>query len=872
MRRLGCLVVLTLLVVAVQAPRADAAFGFESLALGFTNEDSSPATQAGSHPYAWTAGFALNTSGDGSEELPDGSLKDLRIQLPPGLVGAPGLLPHCSHTAFIGAGCPPGSEVGAIELHTSDPETEGVSFPLYNLEPLPGNAAELAFTAEGIPVTITLRIAPGAPYNLIASIVNVPQVAAFFGSTLTIQGVPGGVPFLTLPRSCAPATAIFEADPWGDPGAWVSAPAPEPLIPTGCGALPFSPALTVGPTTAAADAPSGLDFSLELPDVGLTSADGTASADLAGGELELPGGMTINPAFAAGLGACSPAELAAETPTSEPGQGCPQSAKIGTADVTTPLLDGPLDGDVFVATPDDPATGAPGAENPFDARFALYLVLRDPERGILLRLPMRIDADPATGRLTATAAELPQLPLTHLELHFNSGPRAPLTTPQACGAHSIAYSLAPSSGKPPLTGERSFATTSGCGGGFAPGLSAGTTSSSAGSASPLVVELRNAAGGPNLSGAEVTLPAGVAADLSRVASCPEADLAAAACPPASRLGFARIALGTGPEPLWIPGGPDPGSDVYLAGAYRGAPYSLLVSVPAAAGPFDLGRVVLRAPLRLDPETGRLSVDVAELPQIRDGIPLHYRAIRLVIDRPGFVRNPTSCEPSEVELTASAEGGATATASEPFQATDCAALGFEPRFAVRLSGGLGRNGHPRVQARLAARSGQANLAAASVVLPRGELLDTAHIRALCGRGLPPRRCPARSRLGRAAIRSPLLTEPLRGPVFLRAPSHRYPDLIAEVEGGGVRLLLHGRTGATRDGRLRLRLLGLPDLPLSQATIDLAGGRRGIIVNSRSLCGRKRRGFVLLKGQNGKRRRRRPSLKLANCAERRRRAAS
>jgi hypothetical protein len=867
-RRLGCLVVLTLLVFAVQAPRADAAFGFESLALGFTNEDSSPATQAGSHPYAWTAGFALNTSGDGSEEIPDGSLKDLRIQLPPGLVGTPGLLPHCAHAEFIGAGCPAASEVGELRLHTSDPRTEGESFPLYNLEPLPGNAAELAFTALSVPVIITMRFATAPPYNLIASIVNAPQVAAFFGSTLTIHGVPGGVPFLTLPRSCAPATAIIEADPWGEAGAWVSAPAPEPLIPTGCGALRFSPALTVGPTTAAAHAPSGLDFSLELPDEGLTSADGTASADLAAAELELPGGMTINPALAAGLGACSAAQLAAETLTSGPDEGCPQSAKIGTAAVTTPLLDGPITGDIFVATPDDPATGAPGAENPLDARFALYLVLRDPERGILLRLPMRIDADPAGGRLTATAAGLPQLPFTHLELHLNSGPRAPLTTPDGCGAHPISYSLAPSSGKPPVAGEEAFVTTSGCGDAFAPDLSAGTTSTAAGSSAPLVVELRNAAGGANLSGVRVTLPPGLAADLSAVATCPDADAAGGSCPAAARVGSARIALGTGSEPLWLPSGSQPGSDVYLAGAYRGAPYSLLVSVPAAAGPFDLGRVVLRAPLRLDPETGRLSVEVAELPQIRDGIPLHYRAIRLVLDRPGFVRNPTSCAPMQIAGMAGSTAGESTPLAQRFQVGGCGALPFEPHLALRLSGALGRNGHPALRATLRSSAGQADAAAATIALPPGELLDFRHLGALCQRRLPPERCPVGARRGHVRLYSPLLGAPLEGPIYLREPRHGLPDLLVDLRGDGIRLILRGHT-ATRGGRLRLSFPRLPDLPFSRAAIDLAGGRRGILVNSEDLCGRKRHGSVLLKGQNGKQRRALPALKLTGCADRHRR---
>jgi hypothetical protein len=858
---LAPLVVAALLLSAAFAPSAHAAFGFESLVVNFTEEDGSPATQAGSHPYALTMGFSLKTVGTGSEELPDGALKDLRIQLPAGLVGTPGLLPQCSRSDYLMQSCPAASAVGAIFLHTDSPETEGESFPLYNLDPLPGNAAELAFTvAEQVSVIVELQVATAPPYNLIASITNAPRVAAFFGSTLTIRGVSGGEPFLTLPRSCAPAATTFEADPWESPGAWVSSIAPEPLTPTSCGNLDFHPALSVRPTTSAAGAPSGLDLGLDLPDEGLTSPTGTAAADLAAATVDLPAGMTINPALAAGLGVCTPAQLAAETPTSEPGAGCPQSAKVGTAEATTPLLDEPVAGTLFVAQPDDPATMAPGAENPLDARFVLYLVLRDAGRGVLVSVPMAVEPDPATGRLTTRLEALPQLPFTHLELHFSSGARAPLATPPGCGAHAISYSLAPSSGNPPVEGRDAFATSAGCGSAFAPSLSAGTMSARAGTETPFVLELRNGAGDPNLSRLRLTLPPGLAAALTAAATCPEPATATAVCPADSRLGYARLALGPGPEPLWVPSGSEPDSAIFLAGPYRGAPFSLLVSVPAAAGPFDLGRVVLRAPALIDPNSGRVSVEMDNLPQILDGVPLHYRAIRLVLDRPGFIRNPTSCRPMRIELAATAADGGTATAADRFQADDCSALGFRPRLAVRLSGNLARNSHPRVEARVASKRGQANLSAATFDLLAGELLDTRHIRALCARNMPIGHCPESSRLGQVSLRSPLLPETLRGPIFLRAPSRSYPDLVAEVRAGDLRLNLHGTTASARGGRLRIRLSGLPDLPLSQAAVTLRGGRRGIVVNSSSLCGRPLRGSAVLRAQNGKVRRLQPRLRL------------
>jgi len=830
---------------------ADASFGFKSLSSTFTvpGGEAPAALPAGSHPESWSTSLDFNTLGEPGEEQPDGALKDLTIALPTGLVGATGLMPTCAHAEFLAESCPGSTALGSLSLDVGEP------LPLatvYLLEPPSGSAAQLGFHAQLIPVTIDLSISPQPPHNLIARNTNASQVGELFGSILTLEGIPGGNPFLTLPRSCAaPLATAFAAVSWQSPDTWATAVAPDSQTTTDCASLVYSPTLTVAPTTTSAAAPSGLDVDFDAPDPGISSSTGRAAADTAAAILELPPGLTLNPPVAAGLAACGPAALATERADADPATGCPETARLGSATVTTPLFDKPIAGALYAAAPH---------ENPFGSLLALYLVLRDPERGVLLSLPIRIDADSASGRLTARFEQVPELPLSHLSLRFNFGPRAPLGTPPGCGARTIAYSLFPSSGNPPLTGTDSFSTSSNCDTGFAPRLAAGTASNSAGRAAALVLELANSASAQNLAGLELTLPPGLAADFSAASICPEGAAVTAACPPASRLGYARIALGTGPDPLWVPGAPDPDSDVYLAGSYRGAPYSLVVSIPAAAGPFDLGRVVLRAPVRIDPDTAQASVRLDALPQIIDGIPLHYRAIRLVFDRPGFVRNPTSCEPMRIELEASSENGAAATASDRFQASDCAALRLRPRLALRLSGGLGRNAHPRVEVHLASGPGQANLSAARIDLPAGELLDTHRIRALCAREVPAGRCPDPSRLGWATIRSPLLPDPLRGPIFLRVPSGRYPDLLAEVRGGGIRLRLHGRTASAPSGRLRFRLAGLPDLPLSKAAITLAGGRRGIVVNSETLCGRPRRAVAQLDGHNGKHLLLRPLLRV------------
>lgn len=833
-------------------PPARADFGFSSLSSSFTEAggEAPAALSAGSHPEFWTTTLAFDTTGAPGEEHPDGALKDLRITLPPGLVGGLSLLPACPRADFRVEACPAATRIGTTSLAIGS-EPEPVELPLYLLDPAPGIAAQLGLHLRGTPVTFDLSLLPGQPLNLIAEISNASQADELFGATLTLRGVVDAKPFLTLPRSCtSPLVTHFAARSWAPPQAWVAADAPDPQAITDCASLAYDPELQATPTTASAAAPSGLDLDLDAPDAGLVEVDGRAAADTASATLVLPPGMTVNPPVAAGLVACTAAQLAGERAEYDPATGCPEAAKIGSATVLTPLFAESIGGAIYVAQPDDPATPTPGAENPFDTLLALYLVLRDPARGVVLSLPIRIDADPRTGRLSAGLTQIPPLPLSHLSMRFNSGPRAPLTTPPRCGDHAIEYALTPSSANPAIEGEEEFATTSGCDRPFAPTISAGTTSTSAGSTSPLVLELGNPAGAPNLGDIHLDLPPGLSADLTAAETCPAAGAATGLCPPASRVGFTRIAVGSGPEPLWVAGGSRPDSGVYLAGAYGGAPFSLLVSVPAAAGPFDLGRVVVRAPARIDPDTARISVDLPDLPQIRNGIPLDYRAIRLVLDRPGFVRNPTSCEPMGFRLTATAATGATATASERFQAADCGALRFRPRLAVRLSGAVGRNGHPRVGLDLVPKPGQANLAAARFDLPPGELLDTRNIRALCVRDLPPARCPASARLGRATLRSPLLPEPLRGPIFLRAPGGRYPDLLADLHGGGVHIRVHGTTASARGGRLRIQLRGLPDIPLSRASIVLAGGRRGIVVNSASPCPRPPRAAAMLQGHNGR----------------------
>jgi hypothetical protein len=860
---LAALVGLTLLLTA---PAAEAAFGFKSLTSTFTAQGGAAGSQsAGSHPEAWSTELSFNAVGPPGGESPDGSLRDLRIALPPGLVGAPALLPECARTDYLADDCPASTAVGSIGLRNPS-EPTATEAPLYLLEPLPGRAAQLGFHILGVSLTIDLSISRTPPHNLIASVTNASQAEELFGATLTLDGTPNGNAFLTVPRSCAdPLLTTFAAASWQAPAVTVSTAAPEPQPVVDCSALSYSPSLEVTPTTRQVAAPSGLDLTLSAPDQGIASPSGRAHADTERAVLQLPTGMTVNPPVAARLAACDPAQLASESPGGTPGDGCPQASKIGTAEVQTPLFAKPLAGTIYLATPDDPATGAPGTENPFDSLLALYLVITDAERGVLLTLPIEIAADPATGRLTATLDQIPQLPLSRLELHFNAGPHAPLTTPGSCGSQTIAYTLTPSSGNAPLQGVDTFATGGDCARRFAPTLAAGTTNPAAGRSSPFILDLSQASGEENLSRLSLAMPPGLSADFGAVPLCPEALASAGGCPADSRIGFARIAAGSGATPLWIPEAGRAPSAVYLAGPFAGAPFSLVIVVPAQAGPFDLGTVVTRAAVAVDPQTAQARIRLDPLPQILNGIPVAYRTVRLVLDRTGFIRNPTSCAAAAVQASVESTAGTTAVASNGFHVGDCGVLGFRPRVTVHLLGRTGRGSHPRLRAVVKARPGDANVRGAGFTLPAAELLDSRHIRKVCSREqFAAGRCPAGAAYGRVRAWSPLLDRPLSGRVFLRESDNRLPDLAVAL-GGEVDLKLSGRIDSSR-GRLRIALQRLPDFPLSKVVLTMPGGKRGLLANTGGLCARRWRSGGSFNGQNGKRHQIHPVVR-TDCGKRR-----
>lgn len=844
---------------ALAVGQASADFGFQSVGLAFTEEDGSVASQAGFHPFEWTTrlAFDVSTTPEG-EGFSQQSVKDLRIQLPPGLVAAAALAPHCPVAEFREENCPPSAAIGGIQLASDATEPGQEVSAVYNLAPGPGAVAELGFfAAEVLPMRIRIGVDSRPPYGLLASLSNASQAESFEGATLTILGRVGGKPFLTLPRSCTdPLEARFEADSWQQPGRWVAATAvaedggepPAPLVLDGCDGIAFSPRLSVGPTAREAGAPTGLDLDIEVEANGLIEDGVPPQSEIRAATLTFPEGFSVNTAGAAGLGACSPADLERETLAADPGAGCPGSAKVGTVRVETPLLGEPLGGEVFVARPDDPGTAVPGAENPFDGLLALYVVVKSPEQGVLVKLPVEIEADPGSGRLVARASDLPQLPFSHLEVHLQGGPRSLLQSPGTCGTHSIGYRLIPWSGTTAAQGASEFSSDGGCApGGFDPRLSAGTVDPGAGSPSPFVFDLRRRDGEQNVSRLSVLLPSGLTAKFANVPLCRVAAAAPAACPEASRIGSIAIATGVG-DPLWLPA-PGQAGGIYLSGPYGRSPYGLVAVVSAQAGPFDLGTVVVRGGIDINPRSGRATIELDPLPRILAGVPIAYRALHLELDRPDFIRNPTSCEPASVAAEVVSSQGAMARPTSFFQAAGCQSLPFEPKLTVGLRGPIHRGGHPGLRATVSTRGGEANVRRAALLLPATELLDSRRIRAVCDRvRFEARRCPARSVYGYARAWSPLLDEPLRGPVYLRAGSHKLPDLVALL-GGPIDIEAVARVDSVR-GRLRVTFQALPDLPLRKLMLTMHGGEKGLLVNTAGLCGSRLRAGVDLRAHSGK----------------------
>jgi hypothetical protein len=931
MRRLTLHLVACMAILAFLAPSARADFGLFGFDLALTEANGTPAIQAGSHPFALTTSFGINFDEDEKGVFSEGRIKDFLLRAMPGLAADTTALPPCSSLDFFEDAdndnipdCPVESQVG-ITAASSD-VLGWRSSPVFTVSPPPGVLLRLGWSVGGVAsIVVDVGVSTEQPYNGLAASRNTPQTVEVIGVKAQLWGDPtdfrhdelrgscleerregfplddvegfqfegtGGScpvsrsskPFLTLPTYCGgPLLTSYEAVSWNDLDADGVADRDTGSVLTAplslCGALPaFDPTISAKPTSKAAESPSGLDFALQIDDEGLVSnkPEARAKSRIRRVVVTLPEGMTANPSLAEGLEVCSEAQLAKETLSSAPGEGCPQASKIGTIEVDSPLVPETVDGALYQAEP--------FANLAEDSLIAFYIVLENRKLGILVKQPVKVEADPRTGQLRATTDEIPQLPFSSFQLKFREGGRSPLITPPSCGTHTVRAQITPWSGGPVAESISPFQVVSGPDEGpcpangslpFDPGFAAGSVNNAAGAFSPFAMRITRRDGDQDLTRFDAKLPPGVVAKLAGVSRCSDAEIATAkaktgraelanpSCPAASRIGRVVSGAGVGSQLAYVSG------TVYLAGPFAGAPLSAVGIVPAVAGPFDVGTVVVRQAIVVDPVTGEVTADGSRsdpIPHILAGIPLRVRDIQVHVDRPSFTINPTNCDP--MATGAQIWGGGLdpfsvadnrpVPRSSRYQAADCARLGFRPRLSLRLLGGTRRGAHPSLRGVLRPRPGDANIERTVVRLPRSAFLDQGHIRTICTRvQFAADKCPKGAAYGHVTVFTPLLDEPLRGPVYLRSSDNELPDLVFDLK-GLVDIEAVARIDSIRGG-IRATFAAIPDAPISKAIVRMQGGDKGLIVNSTNLCRSKSRADVQLEAHSGKQVKLRPLVK-------------
>jgi hypothetical protein len=885
-------------------------FGLSKFTAALLDDADNNYTQAGGHPFKGVSNLALNhkralVASANTPFLPVEEVKQLAVDLPRGVVGNAMALPTlCPGIEEVREEeCPPESAVGGLlfELYGFG---HGIA-TIYAIKPEFGAPAEFAFV-EGFgnvtSFTPSLRADDG--YAIRFEVSPTPEVT-FLEATTTFcnfglaeagptdivckkKGELGANPksLFTNPTRCkVPLTTRVRLNSWEDPTFIEGPPFANAQI-EGCAKVPFEPQADLQPTSRRADSPTGLDVNVSMPTEGLEKVDGChekqgdessppateciSQSNLRQAKITFPEGMAVNASAGQGLEACSADQI--KLGTNEP-ISCPQSSKIGSVEIDTPVIEDTLKGDVYIAKQGEVE----------GATIGFYMVFDSPKNGILVKLPARVDADPNTGRLVATVNESPEQPFSAVRMHFPGGPKATLLTPPKCGTYEIEAELTPWSGGAPVTRTSSFDVNEGPNGGPCPTgalaakLRSGTETPIAGKTSAFSLQLTREDGSARFTGLDVTTPQGLTAYLKGIPYCPQAAIDAAkarekeglgilevnspSCPAASQIGTASAGAGGGPEPLFVNTG-----KAYLAGPYKGAPVSLVLVAPAIAGPLDLGNVVVQTALKIDPETAQVSALSDPIPTILHGILVDIRDIRVSLNRPHFTLNPTSCEPMSVNAEVRGEGGATARLSNHFQVGGCEKLAFRPKIDVRLFGGTHRGAHPRLRGTLQAAPGEANIGRAAVTLPRSEFLDQGHIRTICTRvQFAADACPKGSIYGHATATTPLLGYPVEGPVYLRSSSHKLPDLVVDLHGPAsqpIEAVVVGRIDSQK-GQIRTTFENAPDVPLTKFVLSMNGGKKGLLINSREICATTNRATVRLTGHNDAQSNSRPAVKNGKC---------
>jgi hypothetical protein len=876
----------TTMIVGAPVP-AFAPLGFTAAAL---DPSGAPDTQAGDHPGGLATAFAFPSADasyppEGVHPRPVEDVKQIVINLPAGIVGNPQAAPACSLAELSNFGrCSPTTQVGT--LTALEPGSVQTPLPVFNVVPEQGYPAEFGVFDPKLERAVLLyaSVRPYPDYGV--TVASAPQdrvvqiggvTSAFFGNPAT-EDHSGNTPtaFFTSPSDCsAPSfTTTIHVDSWQHPAKfnpdgtpdltdpnWKSASSQSPPV-TNCEALQFQPELDIKPETTLVDTPSRYEIDLKIPQN--EDPTGLATPPLKNAVVTLPPGVSVSPSAADGLDGCN------NTPGMEPEPGndqiglssakpgsCSPRSQIGDVEVITPLLNEQLKGHVYVAQPACGGSGQPACTEEAAERggvFALYLEVGSEQSGIHIKLPGTVEVGGngphsretglAPGQVRTTFANTPQQPFSELKLRLNGGPRAPLANPQAdspsCGpegAKTVSELVPWSSPQTSSASPSPSFALSGCGSPlpFSPSFSAGTTNPQAGAYSPFTLTFSRRDGEQNLAGLTVNMPQGLLGKIAGIAQCGEGEANAGTCSAASRVGSATAAAGSGSHPFWQSG------NVYLTGPYKDAPFGLSVVVPAKAGPFNLGNIVVRAAIHIDPHTAQVTVVSDPLPQMVDGVPLRVQTVNVTIDREGFTFNPTSCEPMRVSGTLTGTGGASVPVASRFQAANCASLPFKPTFTVSTQGKTSKANGASLVVRVAQKPGEANIHKVDLQLPLILPARLTTLQKACTEAqfaANPAGCPSASVIGTATAVTPVLSVPLTGPAYL--VSHggaAFPDVEFVLQGQGVTVVLDGGTDIKK-GITYSRFETVPDAPISSFETVLPEGPHSALTANEDLCAQTR----------------------------------
>jgi hypothetical protein len=892
------------------APAAEAAeefgvvpFSFQAGACNNVNPEegcTTPATQAGAHPVFSITTFKLNANAGGEPVVP---LKRVRVDSPPGLIVNPNAVPRCTEkqlkkeeeNAEGKKECLPTSQMGVEIAKFYNPlkkEDETEKYPVYNMVPPAGSPADFAYLPPTGVVNVvggvswhseaSVKGAPTGDSHLYFTISNIFEPAPLVESTLVFLSAPNST-FLTVPTSClGPATNYLEVESYGgEVKNYSFTPAPPLVTPAletvGCEKVPFEPGLALSPETKQSDSPDGVTVEVTVPQK--QEPLSLASAHLKTAKVTLPEGLTLNPSAASQLDGCTPEQIAIGTNNTIE---CPALSVIGTAVVKGPAIlpadptqagEGELIGKIYL--------GKPASGSITDPPYTIYVAAESSQYGLGIRLKGTVEPNATTGQLVTTFAEAPQLPLSSVKLTFKGGTLAPLANPLSCGPASASATLTPWSSTAAHTLSSSltsapFTVDSNNTGGacaaplpFATAQSTENQSSVAGALTSFKFTLARGEGQQYIAQAKTTLPAGLLGDIPSVTLCGETEANAGTCSANSQIGAAAVTAGSGPTPFAFTGG-----KVYLTGPYQGAPYGLSIVVPAVAGPFNLGNVVTRATINVDPYTYRLIV-TSNLPRVFKGIPLRLRNIAVSINRQSFLFNPTRCAALATEstlsafITPSATSGTTQNLSSPFLVGECSKLAFKPTFSAITGAKTSRANGASLEVKITQPAKQMNIRQVTLQLPKQLPSRASTLRLACPAatfetGPPPGGCLSTAKVGSATVTTPVLPGTLSGPAYLVSHGgEAFPDLDLILKGDGVTVILVGHTHVSTSGITTSKFETLPDAPVSSAVVTLPVGPQSLLAANGNVCKSNLVAPTTIVGQNGRQVRQKTKISVRNC---------